>query len=229
MQGSPAETLLGGVQARRISDYDHPERRAERESWVTDTEVLDRSDALGAASLMLLTLAGGGPDGDVLLLVRGPDSPRHTEADLEIAVDLTRRAGLIIDNARLYEREHAIAATLQSSLLPVLPDVPGLQVEARYQAAASGAYVGGDFYEVIPLPGGRSAWPSATSSATTCWLRRPWGTCAGCCAPAPGTSRADRRPPCSSASTTCSPGSASPRWPRWSTPGSTRTRAAGGR
>ncbi|GAB3682210.1 PP2C family protein-serine/threonine phosphatase [Angustibacter aerolatus] len=154
VQGSPAETLLGGVQARRISDYDHPERRAERESWVTDTEVLDRSDALGAASLMLLTLAGGGPDGDVLLLVRGPDSPRHTEADLEIAVDLTRRAGLIIDNARLYEREHAIAATLQSSLLPVLPDVPGLQVEARYQAAASGAYVGGDFYEVIPLPGG---------------------------------------------------------------------------
>ena len=152
--GSPQQTLLQGAAARRVSDYDSPRRRAERERWVTDRSVLDLSDALGAASALFVTLPGRRGSSDVMVLVRAASSPRHTEDDLEIAVDLGRRAGLILDNARLYEQQHTIAETLQSSLLPTLPTIPGIRAAARYRAAVSGAQVGGDFYELIALPGG---------------------------------------------------------------------------
>jgi anti-sigma regulatory factor (Ser/Thr protein kinase) len=63
--------------------------------------------------------------------------------------------GLAIAHARVYEREHRIAETLQRSLLPDrLPDLPGLEVAARYLPAASEAEVGGDWYDVIPIAGG---------------------------------------------------------------------------
>jgi PAS domain S-box-containing protein len=72
---------------------------------------------------------------------------------LRLAAD---RVALAIDHARVYEREHKIAETLQRSLLPErLPTLPGLAVAARYRPAASEAEVGGDWYDVIPIPGGR--------------------------------------------------------------------------
>ncbi|WP_432504725.1 PP2C family protein-serine/threonine phosphatase [Kineococcus arenarius] len=151
--GPVQRTLLGGAHARRISDYDAAERRHERESWVGDPSVLQLSDALGAASVLLVTLPGRQGSDDVLVLVRGPERPRHTEDDLHVAADLGRRAGLIIDNARLYGEQHRIAATLQNSLLPQLPAIPGVRAAARYRASESGARVGGDFYELIDLPG----------------------------------------------------------------------------
>ena len=71
---------------------------------------------------------------------------------LRLAAD---RVALAIDHARVYEREHRIAETLQRSLLPErLPELPGLAVAARYRPAASEAEVGGDWYDVIPIPGG---------------------------------------------------------------------------
>jgi len=151
--GSVRQTLLDGAPARRISDYDSPARRQEREEWVNDAAVLELSDTLGAASVLFVALPGRRGSDDVMILIRGPGRPRHDEDDLTIAVDLARRAGLILDNARLYEQQHTIAATLQDSLLPALPDIPGVCVAARYRAAASGAQVGGDFYELIALPG----------------------------------------------------------------------------
>ena len=65
------------------------------------------------------------------------------------------RVGLAIAHARVYEREHRIAETLQRSLLPDrLPSLPGLDVAARYLPAASEAEVGGDWYDVMPIAGG---------------------------------------------------------------------------
>lgn len=53
------------------------------------------------------------------------------------------------------EREHQIAETLQRSLLPArIPAIPGLSVAARYVPATSDVQVGGDWYDVIPLPDG---------------------------------------------------------------------------
>ena len=71
---------------------------------------------------------------------------------LELAAD---RVALSIDHARVFEREHRIAETLQRSLLPErLPGIPGIGVAARYLPAAAEAEVGGDWYDVIPIPGG---------------------------------------------------------------------------
>jgi len=89
-----------------------------------------------------------------MLLARAPGSTPYTDQDLAVATDLGRRAGLTLDNARLYQSEHRIAETLQRSLLPEIPKLDGLRTAARYLASESGADVGGDFYEVIALPDG---------------------------------------------------------------------------
>jgi serine phosphatase RsbU (regulator of sigma subunit) len=63
---------------------------------------------------------------------------------------------LAVDNARLYQREHRTAAVLQQALLPKqLAAVPGLALAARYLPATTGAEVGGDWYDVLPLADGR--------------------------------------------------------------------------
>ena len=72
--------------------------------------------------------------------------------------DLARRAALAIDNARLYEERANVARTLQRSLLPpVLPQVPGVELAARYVAAGEGNEVGGDFYDCFPTGDGEWA------------------------------------------------------------------------
>ncbi|TMM17314.1 MAG: GAF domain-containing protein [Actinobacteria bacterium] len=84
-------------------------------------------------------------------------SERHfDEGDLPMAADLGRRAGLALENARLYEEKRNAAETLQRALLPSEPPaVPGLTTAVRYVAATSGAEVGGDWYEVMTLADGR--------------------------------------------------------------------------
>ncbi|WP_408907223.1 SpoIIE family protein phosphatase [Streptomyces cavernicola] len=79
-----------------------------------------------------------------------------TQDDVSFAEELSARAALSIDNARRYAREHAVAVTLQRSLLPrALPEQSALDVAHRYLPAEAG--VGGDWFDVIPLPGARVA------------------------------------------------------------------------
>jgi PAS domain S-box-containing protein len=90
------------------------------------------------------------------VLVAASIAPRRFSSEdlalLRLAAD---RVALAIEHARVYEREHRIAVTLQRSLLPAkLPQVPGLPVAARYRPAAAEADVGGDWYDVIPTPTG---------------------------------------------------------------------------
>src|SRR3954452_20992945 len=86
----------------------------------------------------------------------GSASRRLTDEDLGLLRLAADRVALAIDHVQLYEREHRIAETLQRSLLPErLPQLPGLGVAARYRPAAPEAEVGGDWYDVIPIPGGR--------------------------------------------------------------------------
>jgi GAF domain-containing protein/anti-sigma regulatory factor (Ser/Thr protein kinase) len=72
---------------------------------------------------------------------------------LELAAE---RLAVAMDHSRMYEREHAVAATLQRSLLPErLPDVQGTTMASRYVPGAADVEVGGDWYDVIPLASGR--------------------------------------------------------------------------
>lgn len=88
---------------------------------------------------------------------RAADTPEaFDEEDLSFAEELGARAAVSIDNARRFTREHATAVTLQRSLLPrVLPDLSAVDVAFRYLPAKAG--VGGDWFDVIPLPGARVA------------------------------------------------------------------------
>jgi len=85
-----------------------------------------------------------------------PGGRPYDSADLVTMRELGRRAGLAIDNARLYEETRHIATALQASLLPpVLPTLPDIRVAGRYRAARPGQELGGDFYDVFPVDGGR--------------------------------------------------------------------------
>ncbi len=81
---------------------------------------------------------------------------RQDPAELAILEDLTRRAALALDNARIHAERRRIAQTLQQSLLPpVLPRVAGLAFGAEYVPTVGDAAVGGDFYDVVAMPDGR--------------------------------------------------------------------------
>lgn len=87
---------------------------------------------------------------------RSDQSQPFDEEDLSFADELTTRAAVAIDNARRFTREHTMAVALQRSLLPhVMPRQSAVDVAHRYLPAEAG--VGGDWFDVIPLPGARVA------------------------------------------------------------------------
>ncbi|MEU5613542.1 SpoIIE family protein phosphatase [Streptomyces sparsogenes] len=80
------------------------------------------------------------------------------ERDTALAVELAARAAVSIDNARLYRREHERALILQRSLLPPGdPEAAGLDIACRYLPGNAATEVGGDWFDVIELPGHRTA------------------------------------------------------------------------
>lgn len=90
--------------------------------------------------------------------VRAGESPPFTGTDLALAEQLASKAAVYIDNARLYGREREHVVSLQRSLLPrATPHTPGLQVSADYAPAVDARGVGGDWYDVVALPSGRTA------------------------------------------------------------------------
>jgi serine phosphatase RsbU (regulator of sigma subunit) len=73
-----------------------------------------------------------------------------TGDELELAESVAARAAVIVDNARLFDEQSVVARALQDSLLPgSLPEIPGIELGARYRAAGRGLDVGGDFYDAF--------------------------------------------------------------------------------
>ena len=114
--------------------------------------------SLGVRSILAVPLRG--PEGPIGALGFGyvDSGRRYTDDDIPLAMDLARRSGPTVDNALRYEHEQATATALQRNLLPErLPDVDGLSMAARYLPGTEGLKVGGDWYDVIPLPDGTVA------------------------------------------------------------------------
>lgn len=90
-----------------------------------------------------------------MLTLGKPTDDHFRQEILELAEDLSRRAALALDNARLYSERMAISRSLQRSLLPPgLPEIPGVEVDVIYRAAGEGNEVGGDFYDLFPIRDG---------------------------------------------------------------------------
>ncbi|WP_208948756.1 SpoIIE family protein phosphatase/ATP-binding protein [Streptomyces subrutilus] len=110
----------------------------------------------GIHSLIAAPLTARGVVLGVVNFWRSEKPEPFDEDDLSLAEELVARAAVSMDNARRYTREHALAETLQRSLLPrALPEQSAVDVAHFYLPAQSG--VGGDWFDVIPLPGSRVA------------------------------------------------------------------------
>lgn len=110
----------------------------------------------GVHSLITVPLRARGVILGMAHFWRSEQPEPFSEEDLSLAEELVARAAVAIDNARRYTREHNMAVALQRSLLPrALPEPSAVQVAHRYLPAQEG--VGGDWFDVIPLPGTRVA------------------------------------------------------------------------
>jgi PAS domain S-box-containing protein len=110
--------------------------------------------SLGGVSVMSVPLVARRRMLGAMALVMTDERRAFTTEDVDLARDLSRRAAMAMDNVRLYQQEHTVAETLQRSLLPELPVIPGITAAAHYLSASSAAEVGGDFYDLLHLPNG---------------------------------------------------------------------------
>lgn len=110
---------------------------------------------LGITSAAYLPLiAQARPIGALGLLYSDKDGFTGDERNLLVALGSSIAQSL--QRAMLYEQEHDLAEGLQQAMLPRrIPEVPGAQIAVRYRSARMGRDIGGDWYDVIPLPGGR--------------------------------------------------------------------------
>ncbi|OKK08975.1 SpoIIE family protein phosphatase/ATP-binding protein [Streptomyces sp. CB02400] len=113
----------------------------------------------GIHSMIAVPLRARGVVLGVVTFWRSRKPEPFEDDDVALGEELVARAAVSIDNARRYTREHTMAATLQRSLLPrALPEQNALDVAHRYRPAQAGrGGVGGDWFDVIPLPGARVA------------------------------------------------------------------------
>ncbi|MFI1369065.1 SpoIIE family protein phosphatase [Streptomyces griseochromogenes] len=113
--------------------------------------------ATGAASVITVPLGSRGHVTGALTLVRTEAARPFDTGDLDVVSDIGRRVGLVIDNARRFGRQRAVAEAMQRNLLPPLPEHGRFQLAARYQPAPAGSQVGGDWYDAFPLRDGTLA------------------------------------------------------------------------
>ncbi|CAM5664833.1 hypothetical protein SHIRM173S_11444 [Streptomyces hirsutus] len=112
---------------------------------------------LGANSAVVAPLRSPREVIGALTIARKGRGRPFTEEDLPLVDELVRAIALRVDNARLHQETRKIAERLQRSLLPALPEIPGLQLAARYAASSATAEVGGDWYDCFVLPDGDTA------------------------------------------------------------------------
>ncbi|MFI6082773.1 SpoIIE family protein phosphatase [Streptomyces sp. NPDC051217] len=107
-----------------------------------------------ASGAYLPLIAQGRPIG-----VLGMLYSRHggfTGEERNLLITLSSSIAQSLQRAMLFDQEHDLAESLQQAMLPHrIPEVPGAEIAFRYRAARAGRDVGGDWYDVIPLPGNR--------------------------------------------------------------------------
>jgi PAS domain S-box-containing protein len=147
--GSPSRQSMS---SNRPVLVDRDRDRIER-AFATDA-AREAFDALGGHSVVTVPMVARRRTRGALALVLSSEDRTFTQEDVDLAEDLSRRAALAMDNVRLYQQEHTVADTLQRSLLPEIPEIPGILAAAHYVSASTAADVGGDFYDLLRLPDG---------------------------------------------------------------------------
>ncbi|WP_234543561.1 SpoIIE family protein phosphatase [Streptomyces shenzhenensis] len=120
-------------------------------------ELADLVTAGGKQSWAFLPMTASGHTFGVCVV--SFDHPRRLSGDERtLLTAINALVAQALERARLYDAEHIRSRQLQRSLLPRgLPDLPACEAAARYLPAGQGMDVGGDWYDVMPLSGGRVA------------------------------------------------------------------------
>ncbi|MFJ7341846.1 SpoIIE family protein phosphatase [Streptomyces sp. NPDC101110] len=93
-----------------------------------------------------------------MILLRHPERPVFNDMDRVTGAELAARAGLVLDNARMYTFQENVAETLQDSMLPHIPPrMAGCDIATRYLPGTLLGRVGGDWFDAVKLHGGRTA------------------------------------------------------------------------
>lgn len=120
-----------------------------------DEEHLRLARELNLRSALIVPLAASGRTLGAISLLRAENDRPYTPADLRLVEDIGRRAGAAVENALLHSQTRDTAVQLQRAVLPAsLPEIPGWDLAAFYEPGGA-AEVGGDFFDVVPLPDGR--------------------------------------------------------------------------
>src|SRR5918911_5155591 len=147
----PCLSAIGEQERVSVPDFDHESR------WPQGTAEGRR---VGIHSSLSVPLEG---DGQVLGALNlygaaagafGQDSHRAADAFAQQAVVILRFLNQLDVERAQHAQERAVAAELQRSLLPTLPDLDGIDAAARYLVSGSAAQVGGDWYDLFALPDG---------------------------------------------------------------------------
>src|SRR3954451_21009622 len=125
------------------------------EAAALDEEQIALVRELQMHSVMVVPLTARGRTLGAMTFVWAESARQYSTRELELAEELGRRAGLALDHARLYTREHRAAETLQRALLPAkLPELPGFELAVRYVPSDARDHAGGDWYDAFRLRDG---------------------------------------------------------------------------
>ncbi|MCS7482968.1 SpoIIE family protein phosphatase [Umezawaea endophytica] len=119
---------------------------------------LDPWDDLAVAGYLCVPLSDRGQAFGTLTLLTTDDGPPLDGHAVHLAEELASRASPLARNARQYTERVQMSRDLQAGLLlPDLPELPGAELATHYHPAGEGLEIGGDFYDVFPLPDGQWA------------------------------------------------------------------------
>jgi serine phosphatase RsbU (regulator of sigma subunit) len=122
------------------------------EQGARDAEHLRLIKELQLRSAIIVPIVARDKGLGAITLVSAESGRQYTQEDLARAEELASRAAFPIENAKLFTQARQMAQTLQKSFLPPdLPDIPGVDVSARYFAAGEGELIGGDFYDAFRI------------------------------------------------------------------------------
>ncbi|MFF7352420.1 MULTISPECIES: ATP-binding SpoIIE family protein phosphatase [Streptomyces] len=121
-------------------------------------EKRDLRPLITGRSLLIVPLKARNVVLGFMVLMRRPDRPAFDDIDRTTGAELAARAGLVLDNARMYTYQENVAETLQDSMLPqVSPRMAGCDIATRYLPGTRLGRIGGDWFDTIKLPGSRTA------------------------------------------------------------------------
>ncbi|GAU67242.1 putative protein kinase/phosphatase [Streptomyces sp. NBRC 110611] len=121
-------------------------------------EKRDISPLINGRSMLIVPLKARDVVLGFMILLRHPERTEFNDMDRVTGAELAARAGLVLDNARMYTFQENVAETLQDSMLPrIAPRMAGCDTATRYLPGTRLGRVGGDWFDTIKLPGSRTA------------------------------------------------------------------------